>query len=131
MSTAEMQVYTMEETNATTTQTLVNAAKRLADELARGHTGRQGARALAQPRRAATTLPAVWSGRYDPEHLGQAGTAWQVFPNFQIGQGLTTALCYSARPNGYDPDSCIFEAACYELYPKGQEPQTEWDVPGS
>ena len=33
VSTAEMQVYTMEETNATTTQTLVNAAKRLVDEL--------------------------------------------------------------------------------------------------
>src|ERR1700758_1365881 len=33
VSTAEMQVYTMEETNATSTQTLVNAAKRLVDEL--------------------------------------------------------------------------------------------------
>ncbi|MDT5144716.1 MAG: hypothetical protein QOI79_4083, partial [Mycobacterium sp.] len=62
----------------------------------------------------------------DPEHLAKSGTAWQIFPNFQIGQGLTTALCYSARPNGYDPNSCIFEAACYELYPEGQEPQTEW-----
>ena len=37
ISTAEMQVYTMEETNATTTQTLVNAAKRLVDEAAGGH----------------------------------------------------------------------------------------------
>ena len=36
ISTAEMQVYTMEETNATTTQTLVNAAKRLVDELPEG-----------------------------------------------------------------------------------------------
>lgn len=36
VSTAEMQVYTMEETNATTTQTLVNAAKRLVDELPEG-----------------------------------------------------------------------------------------------
>jgi len=33
ISTAEMQVYTLEETNATTTKTLVDAAKRLADEL--------------------------------------------------------------------------------------------------
>ena len=31
-----------------------------------------------------------------------------------------------ARP-GYDPDKCIFEAAVYELYPKGEEPQTEWE----
>ncbi len=31
-----MQIYTMEETNATTTQTLVNAAKRLVEELPEG-----------------------------------------------------------------------------------------------
>ena len=35
ISTAEMQVYTMEETNATTTQTLVNAAKRCRCAIAR------------------------------------------------------------------------------------------------
>ena len=60
--------------------------------------------------------------------LGQAGTAWQIFPNFQIGQGLTSALCYGARPHpSYNPDKCIFEVSVLELYPKGQEPQTEWE----
>src|SRR6202000_3385924 len=60
--------------------------------------------------------------------LGQAGTAWQVFPNFQIGQGLTSALCYGARPDpSYNPDKCIFEVSVFELYPKGEEPQTEWE----
>ena len=60
--------------------------------------------------------------------LGQAGTAWQIFPNFQIGQGLTSALCYSARPHpSYNPDKCIFEVSVFELYPKGQEPPTEWE----
>ena len=62
-----------------------------------------------------------------PDILGQSGTAWQIFPNFQIGQGLTTALCYSARPDGYDPNNCIFEASVLELFPKGEEPQTEWE----
>ena len=54
ISTAEMQIYTMEETNATTTNTLVNAAKRLVDELPEGTPGRRGASALADlgpPRR--------------------------------------------------------------------------------
>ena len=42
--------------------------------------------------------------------------------------GLTTALCYSARPDpSYDPNKCIFEVATLELFPKGQEPQTEWE----
>ena len=32
------------------------------------------------------------------------------------------------RPaDGYDPDKCIFEAAVYEFYPKGKEPETEWE----
>jgi hypothetical protein len=63
-----------------------------------------------------------------PDILGQAGTAWQIFPNFQIGQGLTVALCYGARPHpSYNPDKCIFEVSVFELYPKGQEPQTEWE----
>jgi hypothetical protein len=63
----------------------------------------------------------------DPEHVGKSGTAWQIFPNFQIGHALNNALCYSARPYGYDPDKCIFEAAVYELYPEGEAPDTEWE----
>jgi hypothetical protein len=126
ISTAEMQVYTLEETNATTTKTLVDAAKRLADELPEDTPPDQVlSHWLTSARRDDAAHGVVWPV-IDPEHLAQSGTAWQIFPNFQIGQGLTTALCYSARPNGYDPNSCIFEAACYELYPAGQEPHTEW-----
>ena len=36
-------------------------------------------------------------------------------------------LCYSARPAGYDPDKCIFEAAVYELFPEGEAPGTRWE----
>ena len=52
VSTAEMQLYTLEETNATTTKTLVDAAVRLVDELPEGRPGRQGARTLARIRAA-------------------------------------------------------------------------------
>lgn len=127
LSTAEMQIYTLEETNATTTTTLVEAAKRLADELPEGTPPDQVLSHWLSAARADDAARGVIWPSIDPEHLARSGTAWQIFPNFQIGQGLTTALCYSARPNGYDPDSCIFEASCYELYPEGQEPQTEWE----
>jgi len=63
----------------------------------------------------------------DPVLVGKSGTAWQIFPNFQIGHAVNNSLCYSARPYGYDPNKCIFEAAVYELYPKGEEPKTEWE----
>jgi phenylpropionate dioxygenase-like ring-hydroxylating dioxygenase large terminal subunit len=37
------------------------------------------------------------------------------------------AVAHGKHSNiGYDLNSCIFEAACYELYPEGEEPQTEW-----
>ena len=127
ISTAEMQVYTMEETNATTTKTLVNAAKRLVDELPEGTPADQVLQHwLASARRDDEARGVVWP-TIPPDILGQSGTAWQIFPNFQVGQGLTSALCYSARPDpSYDPNKCIFEVAVFELYPKGEEPETEW-----
>jgi hypothetical protein len=128
ISTAEMQVYTMEETNATTTQTLVNAAKRLVDELPEGTPADKVLEHwLASARRDDEARGVIWP-TIPADILGQSGTAWQLFPNFQIGQGLTSALCYGARPDpSYDPNKCIFEVAVYELYPKGAEPQTEWE----
>jgi len=126
VSTAEMQLYTMAETNATTTQTLVNAAVRLVEELPEDTPADKVLEHwLSSARRDDAARGVVWP-TIDPEHLGKSGTAWQIFPNFQIGQGLTSALCYSARPHGYDPDKCIFEVSVYELYPEGEEPQTEW-----
>jgi len=40
---------------------------------------------------------------------------------------VNNALCYSARPYGNDPDKCIFEAAVYQLFPAGEEPETQWE----
>ena len=127
ISTAEMQIYTMEETNATTTNTLVNAAKRLVDELPEGTPADQVLQHwLASARRDDEARGVVWP-TIPPDILGQSGTAWQIFPNFQVGQGLTSALCYSARPDpSYDPNKCIFEVSVFELYPKDEEPVTEW-----
>lgn len=118
VSTAEMQMYTWEQTNATTTETLVNAAKRLVDELPEGTPPDKVLEHwLASARRDDEARGVIWP-TIPADILGQAGTAWQIFPNFQIGQGLTTALCYSAKPHpSYDPNKCIFEVATFELFP--------------
>ena len=119
ISTAEMQVYTWEKANTNTTQTLVDAALRLKDELPEGTPGDQVLKHwLASARRDDEARGVVWP-TVDPAHVGKSGTAWQIFPNFQIGHAVNNMLCYSARPYGYDPDKCIFEAAVYELYPEG------------
>lgn len=127
ISTAEMQVYTWENANTNTTQTLVNAALRLKDELPEGTPpGEVLQHWLASARADDEARGVVWP-TVDPKHVGQSGTAWQIFPNFQIGHAVNNMLCYSARPYGYDPDKCIFEGAVYELYPEGEEPNADWE----
>ncbi len=127
ISTAEMQLYTWQKANTNTTQTLVDAALRLKDELPEGTPADQVLKHwLESARRDDEARGVVWP-TVDPAHVGKSGTAWQIFPNFQIGHSVNNALCYTARPCGYDPDKCIFEAAVYQLFPKGEEPQTEWE----
>jgi hypothetical protein len=125
-STAEMQVYTWEHVNTNTTKTLVDAALRLVDELPEGTPADKVLKHwLDSARRDDAARGVIWP-TVDPVHVGKSGTAWQIFPNFQIGHAVNNALCYGARPFGYDPNKCIFEVAVYQLYPKGEEPKAEW-----
>ncbi|HEY8385999.1 MAG TPA: aromatic ring-hydroxylating dioxygenase subunit alpha [Porticoccaceae bacterium] len=127
LSTAEMQLYTWEKANTNTTRTLVDAALRLKDELPEGTPADQVLKHWLTAARRDDEARGVFWPVVDPEHVGKSGTAWQIFPNFQIGHAVNNALCYSARPFGNDPDKCIFEAAVFELFPKGEEPATEWE----
>jgi len=127
LTTAEMQNFTWENANTNTTRTLVDAANRLKDELPEGTPAAEVSRHWIQSARAADEKRGVFWPVVDPSHTAKAGTAWQVFPNFQIGHAVNNMLCYSARPYGSDPDKCIFEAAVYELFPEGEAPETEWE----
>ncbi len=127
IATAEMQRYTWEKANTNTTETLVNVAQRLADELPEGTPPTEVLQYWLATARAEDEARGVIWPTVDPEHASEAGTAWQIFPNFQIGHAVNNMLCYSARPYGDDPNQCIFEAAVYELFPQGEEPETEWE----
>ena len=126
-STAEMQIYTWEQVNTNTTRTLVDAALRLVDELPEGTPAAQVSKHWLDSARRDDEARGVFWPTVDPAHTAASGTSWQVFPNFQIGHAVNNMLCYSARPHGYDPNKCLFEVAVYELFPKGEEPQTEWE----
>lgn len=127
VSTAKMQTYIWENADTNTTKTLVDAAQRLVDELPEGTPAAEVQRHwIASARRDDEARGVYWAD-VDPEHVAKTGTAWQIFPNFQIGHSVNNALCYSARPYGYDPDRCIFEAVVYGLYPEGEEPKAEWE----
>ncbi len=128
LSTAEMQAYTWEKANTNTTQTLVDAAKRLKDELPEGTPAGEVLMHWLKSARADDAARGVIWPTVDPAHVGKSGTAWQVFPNFQIGHAVSNMLCYSARPYGYDPEQVHLRGRGLRTVPEGQEPQTEWAV---
>ncbi|CAH2917480.1 MAG: Phenylpropionate dioxygenase and related ring-hydroxylating dioxygenases, large terminal subunit [uncultured Paraburkholderia sp.] len=43
------------------------------------------------------------------EQLGRAGADWHVFPNLVFLPYPDGALFYRARPDGDNPDSCIYD----------------------
>lgn len=127
VSTYELQneIYTTVN-SASTTETLVSAAKRLVAELPEGTPADQVIKHwLASAKADDAARGVVWP-EITPDQMAKAGLAWNVFPNMAILQGITFALCYRTRPYGNDPDKCIFEAYAIERFPEGQEPKTEW-----
>jgi phenylpropionate dioxygenase-like ring-hydroxylating dioxygenase large terminal subunit len=112
--------------NASTTETLVNAARRLVDELPEGTPPQEVIKHWLASAKADDAARGVEWPTITPEQMGQAGLAWNLFPNTAILQGVTFALCYRTRPYGDDPNKCIFESYAIERFPEGEEPKTEW-----
>lgn len=115
-----------DEVNGTATQTMVDVANRLVDELPEGTPAAEvQAHFMKRTIEEDAKLGIEWP-QIDPDHFVAAGTDWHVFPNTVIIQGPTFALCYRARPSAnYDPDSCIFEVYTLQRFPEGQEPRPE------
>ncbi len=111
---------------STATDTLVNAASRLVDELPEGTPGNEVIAHLMESAKADDAARGVTWPEIPPEVMSEAGLAWSLFPNQTILQGVTFALCYRVRPWGDDPNQCIFESYALERYPEGEEPKTEW-----
>lgn len=127
VSTYELQkeIYTSVN-NSSTTETLVNAARRLVDELPEGTPAGDVIKHWLAAARADDAARGVTWPQITPEQMSVAGLAWSIFPNMAILQGVTFALCYRARPYGDDPHKCIFESYAIERYREGGEPRTAW-----
>jgi phenylpropionate dioxygenase-like ring-hydroxylating dioxygenase large terminal subunit len=111
---------------AGTTETLLNAAKRLTDELPEGTPADEVIKHWLTSAQADDARRGVIWPTITPDQMADAGLAWSIFPNMGIMQGVTFALCYRVRPYGDDPDKCLFESYAIERFPDGQEPKTEW-----
>ena len=111
---------------ASTTETLVNAAKRLVDELPAGTPPHDVHHHwLESARRDDAARGVIWPTISDKQ-MADAGLALSIFPNMNILPGPTFALYYRVRPFGTNPDKCIYEAIAMERFPEGQAPTTEW-----
>ncbi|MDE2405001.1 MAG: aromatic ring-hydroxylating dioxygenase subunit alpha [Sphingomonadales bacterium] len=112
--------------NASTTWTLVEAARLLQEELPEGTpTGEVIAHWFKRAKEIDAARGVDWP-ELTPAQMTEAGLAWHIFPNMSVLHGSTYALCYRTRPYGDDPDKCIFEAYAIERFPEGEAPQTEW-----
>ena len=72
-------------------------------------------------REAAVASGAGWP-EMTPEQIFKAGTNWHLFPNHVFLPLADASIAYRARPNGDDPDSCIFDIWSLERYAPGGEP---------
>jgi len=123
---AQMQQEYWDTIGASTSETLVKTAQRLVDELPPGTPAREVHHYwLESAKREDAARGVMWPEISDAQ-MAAAGLAMSLFPNFNIIPGPTFGLYYRVRPYGIDPDKCIYEAVALDLFPKGQEPKTEW-----
>jgi hypothetical protein len=59
------------------------------------------------------------------EKFGAAGADFHIFPNCVVLPYFDGALWYRARPNGDDPDTCIYDIWSLMRYAPGAEPKFE------
>ena len=60
-----------------------------------------------------------------PEQAAEIGADWSIFPNIALVHSLDGTLVFWARPNGRDPESCLFQMAALGRYAPGKEPKPE------
>jgi len=111
--------------NANTTDTIIEAAQRARDTLPPTATAVEVSMTVMGIAREIDRERGVEWPEIDPEKYLLAGINWNIFPNTIILPNATFCLGFRVRPDGYDPDSCIFEVFNLERFPEGEEPRVE------
>jgi phenylpropionate dioxygenase-like ring-hydroxylating dioxygenase large terminal subunit len=101
----------------------VAAARRLMTELPEAATPDQVAGAfMGFHKEVIESQGARWPSGLTGEVLARAGIDWHIFPNTVVLPTVDGALWYRARPNGNDPDSCLYDVWSLGRYKPGTEP---------
>jgi phenylpropionate dioxygenase-like ring-hydroxylating dioxygenase large terminal subunit len=74
-------------------------------------------------RQAAEEAGTGWPTDLTPEYATESGFDWHLFPNSVfLHSAVEAVLWYRSRPNGKDPESCIFDIWSLERFSPGKEP---------
>lgn len=76
-------------------------------------------------REAADREGSGWPEELTPEYVAASGFDWHVFPNTVFLHSPESVLWYRMRPNGKDPESCLFDIWSLERFAPGKEPRVE------
>jgi phenylpropionate dioxygenase-like ring-hydroxylating dioxygenase large terminal subunit len=109
---------------AMTHEPLMAAAERLKDEAGPDFPPQELApRLMALHKEELAKRGVAWPKNLTLEAVQRTGTDWHIFPNSIVLPTPDSALWYRIRPNGDDPDSCIFDIWSIGRYAPGQEPK--------
>jgi phenylpropionate dioxygenase-like ring-hydroxylating dioxygenase large terminal subunit len=120
---AEFYNYMKTAIDSNMTDTLMRAANRLLDEVPAGTPPDEVVqqlmiKAVTEDAQRGVAWPDISVDEYTA-----AGIDWHIFPNMVLLPMATNCLGYRARPNGDDPDTCIFEVYQLERFPEGEAPK--------
>jgi phenylpropionate dioxygenase-like ring-hydroxylating dioxygenase large terminal subunit len=104
----------------------LRAAERVRDEGPEGMTLSEASALLWKFRREEI----IAKGARYPEGVTPADSSiieWLLFPNSSVLTSVEGAFWYRVRPNGDDPDSCIFQVIVLGRYAPGEEPDFEYE----
>jgi hypothetical protein len=99
------------------TDSMVHAAQLMPATLPHGVSPAEVMSKIVQTAKAIDAKRGVEWPNITAEQYQRAGIDWHIFPNMVLLPMATNCLGYRARPNGNDPESCIFEVYQLERMP--------------
>ena len=110
--------------DAMVTQRSYDAAQRLRDEVSADASAEEVLTKWAEFQvEAAHEDGSGWPAELTAEYINRSGLDWHMFPNAIFLHGtIDGVLWYRSRPNGKDPESCIFDVFSLERYGEGKAP---------
>jgi len=113
------------DTGALFTDRRVRAMQRLAEEMPANAEYMDLLAAMDRLLREEGRKDGIEWDKFTGEDVAAVGLDWNIFPNIAFLPTEDAALVYRARPNGDDPDTCIFDIYAMERFAPGKAPATK------